>query len=305
MSHHIPVVFCFDKHYAPYAAVASYSLCAHAKSGLKLIWLVPSDDMDEVAPVIRYLTQEGMGPRVIPVTGHLFAGWYERDYISVSSYFRLLIPELVEDSKVIYIDSDTLVLDDLRALYSIDMLGCAIAGVEDISGTKDIQIPLPPEAKYINSGVLLMDLDKLRADDFFVQCQRIHAEHSDKLRWMDQCLINCYLGGRTKMLDARWNQQILPNWTMPEAWQAATTSAKPAVMHFLGAVKPWQDWCNPLVARYWWHHARQSGIPWVPRVPISQLDHKLELARVLDMSQHFAVASELKSQIIKDLMDKK
>jgi len=304
MTNHIPVVFCCDKKYAPYAAVASYSLCRHSKSGLKLIWMVPASDLNDIRPIVNQMTKMGIGPKVVVVPEDRFDGWDTREYISLASYIRLLIPDFLDEEKVIYLDCDTLVLDDLKPLFALDMQGCSIAGVEDLSGRKDILVPLPTAATYINSGVLLMDLGMLRKDDFFKKCQHIYAEHSEKLRWMDQCVINCYLQGNVQLLDGHWNCQILPNWTVPEKRQAILRHTKPAIMHFLGAVKPWQAWCNPVIAKYWWQYANDSGLSPLPKVPVTHLGQSIELARVLDMNEDFLAASQLKDTIINQLMNK-
>jgi len=304
MTQHLPIVFCCDKNYAIYAAVASYSVCRHARHGLKLIWLVPSTDISDIEPVLQHLGQLGMRPKVIPVDGAVFSSWKQTGHITVTSYFRLLIPQVLDEPKVLYLDCDVLVLDDLAELFFTDMQGCALAGVEDIP-SNEIRVPLRPGGKYINSGVMLMDLDQLRREDFFSRCQAIHDMHADKLRWMDQCVINCYASGQIKMLDTRWNWLVLANLTPKHVLQSFLNEVKPSVMHFPGHIKPWHAWCNPVVSDFWWQHAREIRLPGLSPVPIDSLDHAIELARVLDMNGDFESASQLKSSIINDLVNKK
>lgn len=303
MAGKINVVLCCDKAYAPYAGVASHALCRHTRHDLKLMWLVPQDDVEAIEPVLRHLQSLGMRPMVIPVDGASFAQWSQVQHISLTSYLRLLIPDLVPEDRVIYLDCDTLVLQDLAELFSMDMQGHALAGAEDVSGGQGIDIPMPDGEKYINSGVLLMDLAKLRQQCFLAACQQIYVVHASKLRWMDQCIINVYANehGGKLLLEQRWNCQVQANQTRRQDWQDRFERVAPGIVHYIGAAKPWQAWCNPAVAGLWQLYASESGVPGVQPHALERIDHAMELAQVHDMNGDYQQASQLKDVIIHSL----
>jgi lipopolysaccharide biosynthesis glycosyltransferase len=302
MSDYIPVVFCCDRNYAPYAAVASYTLCKHTRHKLKLIWLVPVADVPLIEPVLSRLAQMGMRPMVIPVDAAPFAHWKQVGHISVATYIRLLIPDLVPEKKVIYLDADILVLDDLAQLFATDMQGALIGGVENYSGNPNkTALPISLGERYINTGILLMDLDRLREDGFFNRCADINAQYSDDIQLMDQCIINIYADRRKHIFGTRWNFQIKPNLISQVDYQTKFEQIKPAIVHYIGSAKPWQGWCNPPIARLWQHWADQAKIPGVAVAPVTQVTQAMALAQALDLNGDFRQASQLKSSIIQTL----
>lgn len=302
MSDYIPVVLCCDSNYAPYAAVASYSLCKHTQHPLKLIWLMPSSDVPLAEPVLSRMGEMGMRPMVIPVDGEIFANWSQFEHISLTSYFRLLIPDLVQEEKVIYLDCDVLVLDDLAAIFAADMKGALIGGVLDDGGSSHHFEALSNNDTYINAGMMVMDLVGLRQNNFLQECIQIQQLYSARLKYMDQCIINFYADNKKHILNARWNVQVPPNWTSYKAFQSKFEQIKPAVIHYIAAFKPWHGWCNPPIADVWRKYADEAKIPGAAVKPVTQIDQAMELAKVLDLNESFQQASAIKSQIIQSLM---
>lgn len=130
-------------------------------------------------------------------------------------YSRLLMPYILpEIEKVIYLDCDLLILDDLAELWKLNLDGFPIAAVQD-NGLGRIgdgwQIPnyrelgLNPDSKYFNSGVLIIDLKKWRQENFseqIIKCTEENIEHV--VKW-DQYGFNVIFQGRWKELKHEWN----------------------------------------------------------------------------------------------------
>lgn len=76
------------------------------------------------------------------------------DYLSKMAYGRILIPELVPESRVLYLDADTIVDGNLDELFNIDMQGYPAGAVPDYFGD------------FFNSGVMIFDNEKLRQTNF-------------------------------------------------------------------------------------------------------------------------------------------
>src|SRR4029079_3159752 len=105
---------------------------------------------------------------------------------------------------------------------------------------------LAPEhhANYFNSGVLLLDLDRLRDMDFVAKAATLIQAKSPRLIWGDQCVFNALLSGSVRMIDAAWNAAIPGNLRVflgrGEVTRAYRRSLRRArVLHFTGG-KPWR-----------------------------------------------------------------
>ena len=131
-------------------------------------------------------------------------------------YSRLLIPYILPKyiEKVIYLDCDLLILDDIAELWKLNLDGFPIAAVQD-GGLCEIgdgwQIPnyrelgLNPDFKYFNSGVLIIDLKTWREENFseqIIKCTEENIEHV--VKW-DQYGFNVVFHGRWKELKHEWN----------------------------------------------------------------------------------------------------
>ena len=82
-------------------------------------------------------------------------------HLSAAIYYRLYAATFIPSAeRLIYIDCDTLVVGDIEKLYNTDLKGMCIAAVPDGNAKKHIE-RLKLE-RYINSGVLLMDLKAFR-----------------------------------------------------------------------------------------------------------------------------------------------
>ncbi len=78
--------------------------------------------------------------------------------------YRLLIPKVIPEDRILYLDADTIVNGDLSEFYHQDIKNIDIVGVRDI-GILDIQLQSIGKKHgdlYINAGVLLMNLDQIR-----------------------------------------------------------------------------------------------------------------------------------------------
>jgi hypothetical protein len=67
-------------------------------------------------------------------------------------------------------------------------------------------MPLPPN---FNSGVLVMDLDRWRAESIGTETLRYVADQAGRIAHSDQTALNAVLRGRWLPLHPRWNLQAL------------------------------------------------------------------------------------------------
>ena len=130
------------------------------------------------------------------------------------TYCRILLPHLLNVTRVIYLDCDVLVFRDLSELFNLELSpGEVVAAVPDsetLSLTEDCPtivnaMGLPAQGTYFNCGVMLMNLDELRKQHFFERAVEFLNRKSDYRFW-DQSAINFLLHGQIEELPEYWNR---------------------------------------------------------------------------------------------------
>ena len=128
--------------------------------------------------------------------------WHEK--FNRSSYtpyalLRLFSDHLDLPEKVLYLDTDTFILGDIGPCYDIDMTGYEFAGALDQIGTFWIG------ATYQNSGVLLLNMPRIRETGLFGKCRDFLSRKHPILADQD-ALYHCVL--EKKFLPQIYNWQI-------------------------------------------------------------------------------------------------
>ena len=131
------------------------------------------------------------------------------------TYCRILLPHLVNVSRLIYLDCDTLVFRDLSRLFDVELAPrkvlAAVRDSETLSLSDDSLVLAkamnrPPEGAYFNCGVLLMNLDELRRQHFFESAVEFLNRWSGQYQFWDQSAMNFLLYGQIQDLPEHWNR---------------------------------------------------------------------------------------------------
>jgi lipopolysaccharide biosynthesis glycosyltransferase len=176
----------------------------------------------------------------VPVDDSIFRGTTLGPGKSYMAYCRILLPRLLKASRLIYLDCDVLVFRDLSELFEHELLpGKVLAAVRDSETPSlgdDSQIvadamKLPAQGAYFNSGVMLMNLDELRKQNF-VQCSVDFLQTwSGRYRFWDQSAINFLLHDQIDELPEHWNRA---SWQFDEQ----DSNNLDCVLHYTNSV-PW------------------------------------------------------------------
>ena len=127
---------------------------------------------------------------IIYSMGNLF-NRYKRNRFSEVTFYRLLSPIFIPLEKVIYLDSDVLVFKDLEEMYNLSFDNNYILGILDYLSYGTDYLGLNSE-KYINAGVLFINLEKIRKDKKYIEMLYMY-ESFKKLNNNDQTIINYVL----------------------------------------------------------------------------------------------------------------
>jgi len=216
-----------DVDYALFFAILLVSMARNHRSGEPLrVWVLCRGVQPEVRSRIEApLAGSGMDVEWLEIEDETLerlaiAEVYRR---LTPHYLKLIIPDLLppDMSRVLYFDTDFLVLGEVSRLWSVD-LGGAVAGCcadpfqrtlgrssirPDCSLAERLEFlrgrGLDPEASYLNSGVMLIDLPRWRQEEI----KRRVVEYSMQYpaRNQEQDGLNVILAGRWRKLDSPWN----------------------------------------------------------------------------------------------------
>ena len=180
-------------------------------------------------------------------------------YLTMATYFRVLLPNILPPGIdwLLYLDSDTIVLSDVRPLFDIDLQGAAIGAVIDSANPR--MAAQRRAQRYINSGVMLMDLQRWRQDGIVARCLDFALNNPEQIRFGDQSAINAVCTDVIHVLDDRWNRFVVAHNRSDEVADAA-------ILHFITADKPWQSWYENNLSTFYWRYLDVS--PWAGAEPV-------------------------------------
>ncbi len=131
---------------------------------------------------------------------------------TIGSLYRLFIPEVLNDvSKIIYLDCDIVVNLDIKEMWDIDINSYCMAGVhckdfEFLSEAVRDKLNGSSCKTFINAGVMLMNLDKIRErGNLFWNSMAWVDEHIYLMRFSDQDIINNLFHGSIKLINPKFN----------------------------------------------------------------------------------------------------
>lgn len=118
-------------------------------------------------------------------------------------WYRIFAHEVIPANihKVLYLDCDTIVEDDISELFNVDLTGKSLAAVTDLMEVyfyDDNHLGYPKEKGYFCSGVLLMNLDFFREHDLANKILEFAEKNPDRINFPDQDALN-YICQDTKI----------------------------------------------------------------------------------------------------------
>lgn len=123
-----------------------------------------------------------------------------------TSIYKFYIPELLNNvNKVLYLDGDIIVTKDLKELYNLELNDNYIGAVTDSIGLSNKKY-LDGNYSYINSGVMLMNLDLMRKDN--LSSKLLDYRRNGFNKFMDQDAFNFVLKNKIEILPFKYNTQL-------------------------------------------------------------------------------------------------
>lgn len=292
----VPVVLAANNRFAPYLSIMIQSMVEHASSDRKYDFIVlHSDITDQNQNIInKAYIKDNISIRFINVDDYFDKDkYFVNQHLSIETYYRLIIPEIMPDyHKILYLDCDMVVLEDVAKLYDLELNGNVIGAVKDvdIAGQTKVnannlkkyipqKLGLEDPFQYFQCGTLIIDLDELKKLTSSEELMKIATSYS--YRCHDQDVLNKVCKGKITYLDQKWN--VLMNWEnfytgtsrmdfikmAPRElfYEYQEARKTPYIVHYAGYQKPW-TYGDCDFAEYFWEYAQRS--PYYPLL-ISQI----------------------------------
>ena len=257
----IPIFFAVDDEYTPFLSVALQSLIDNSsKENYYSIKILYTNISQENQNKINKYEKENVNIEFVDLNYYIDKvkdKLYTRDYYSKTTYFRLFIPELYPQyDKVLYLDSDIVILSDIADLYNIDMEDNLVAAApDDVIQTIEVfqnyvekVVGVADYKNYFNAGVLLMNLDELRKFNF--QEKFLYLLSTVKFSVaQDQDYLNRLCKGRVKLIENTWDRMPIGGDTVKRE--------DIHLIHYNLAFKPWH-FEDILYKEYFWQYAHKT-----------------------------------------------
>lgn len=275
----LPIVFSSDENYILYVGVAIQSLLESSK-GKDInydIVIFGSNISERRKNLILKLQQSNLSIRIFDIDRYINSGesnykniFESCGYWSASTYHRIFIPKLMKDyERVLYLDCDILIKDDLSELITFNFDGFPMATVKDmpcIFIQEDIKrksflnekLGIFDYDKYFNAGVMLFN-NKVIDDEEFINSFIKKLNEIGKPKYPDQDALNSLYSNNTKRLDVVWNYQQ-GTFFDREPKYAEEFDVNPddvKIVHFISTRKPWNT-PDMEYADLWWKSARKT-----------------------------------------------
>lgn len=244
----LPIACAIDNSYALPLAVMLESLKQHLLTSFKpKLYLIhtgiPQVTLDAISSIVETHS-------IIPTALQLSTAPYDHHFPREAA-FPLLLPELLPTTleRVLFLDADLLVMDDLAKLWETPMNHNVLAGVTDSAvplcsasrGVKGWQaLGIPAKAPYFNGGVLLIHLARWQEGKVTGCVHQYLETTTGPIDFLHQEALNAVLWDAWQNLDSRWNLLAshagrLHDRSGSQDWR------HPGIVHFAGRMKPWRS----------------------------------------------------------------
>ncbi len=179
------------------------------------------------------------------VNTDMFKQYKQADYYPVTILFTMILPDIVNVDKLLYLDCDLVVNSSLKELWQMDIEDNYLIAVEDANGVKYAKkFGLKKGSKFFNTGMMLINCKKWRENNIPQRAIEIALEKTGSAWGYDQTVLNQLFEGNVKYVDLKWNLQycpinVYPTYDSKDEYRNAIKSAN--IVHFVGDYKPWKQ----------------------------------------------------------------
>ena len=261
-------VYATDHNFVDILLVSMYSLLDRHVEDALTIYIIIDNDVDDGDQIRIKELADHFGKQVVllnmPDLCRLTDAQLDVGRYAMSMFSRLCVGSLLPDSvkRIVYLDCDTLIMDTLRPLWGWDLKGAVMGAVNDSrSRLYGRNIGIRKENCYINSGVLLIDVERYRQRNCERRLLNRLAELNGRLEFPDNDVLCTEMQDEILLLPMRYNMispysmcswsELMelrhPQHPIPKS-EYEEEQKKIAILHFTTFVllkgRPWMEGCD-------------------------------------------------------------
>ena len=203
-----------DGHYSVWVGTVMQSIIEHTDS--RICFHILHDETlsnENKRKLKRVAKQKSNSIKLHYVDTSIFDDVKDRLHtFTVETMFRLMLPEMLPNlNKIIYLDADIFVNIDIKELWDIDTSDVCVAGVKDYWVANYAWNPYPVQKElvnrdsYINAGVLVLNLNKIRSYCNMKEKTLEYLIENPESNLFDQDALNVVYKNSIKTIDSKWN----------------------------------------------------------------------------------------------------
>lgn len=287
------IVFSVDNFYLDYLLVTIYSLLNTVKAEVNYDVNILHVELSE-EKIKNFLSllpkRSNFKVRFISIRDYVKSfvktELYIEIHVSAATYYRFFISDIFRNyDRVVYLDSDLIIREDIFELMKTPINGAKIAAVPDVREQLcaslghyvsqrnwreyvEDSLGLGDYHKYFQAGVLIFNIDKLQQEDTVNQLFGRLAKIKTPIL-SDQDVLNSFFCNDVYMLPTRWNVEWQIPFEYPQwlenlkigcsSYSYPESLSNPSIIHYASPLKPWNS-AQRDKAYYWWTTARQTPI---------------------------------------------
>ena len=226
----IDVCFCSDVNLVGHIPTVVNSILDKNSEHEMTIHLIHNMDEDEMNGLNMFCEDKNLELKTYHKTWEHHYDSPLKGTITDTTMLRLYIPELIDVSRLIYLDIDVLVNMDLSPLQK---LGCGKTGIAIKDSIYSSWRTGKSGKQSGNCGVMVMNLDVLRENNFTKKCIDVFLSGKYGNELHDQDIINIYCDGNHARLPKHYNIYIGQD-------DSLVGKNKEYILHFAGKRKPYK-----------------------------------------------------------------
>lgn len=259
----IPIVYAVDDNYAPFLCVSLKSILDNMNKDYFLkVYILNTGISEKNKSRIIEIAEENCNDvdvEYVDVADRMDSlkdKTHLRDYYTNAIYYRIFIPSLFPQyEKIIYIDCDIVLINDISKLYNVDLGDNIVAAVHeeamssfDCFGSYSEEFLGVPRMQYFNSGLLVINTAEYRKEA--IETKFINLMLSEKFEVApDQDYLNVLLKDRVKLVDVGWNKTPIPGKKFPDKLIS--------LIHYKLNFKPWH-YKGVRYEEFFWKYAKET-----------------------------------------------
>lgn len=238
MNEQIPIFLCCDDKYAIHASATISSVVFNTSSPIHFYILCEKLSQRHKENITSSAKNHTVS--FVEVDGKAFEKFdVKLEHLSIAACYRYMIPSIAKNlSKVIYLDCDVIVREDIKNYFNHDISEYYAGVVQDVIKKKYLK-KLCLE-KYFNSGVMLMNISKMNDSSITEELFSKTFQLSGKVKFLDQDVLNIVLRDKCLFLDLPWS---VPSPVFRKSIKQKNINEaiySPKILHFTGPDKPWK-----------------------------------------------------------------